>query len=117
LRVKESDRLAATAAMLRVNGIVAEISGDDLIVHGGGPGGRAHDGGGGGVGSSDGGGSSKGRGGGLVATHMDHRIAMAALVLGLAAERPVTIDDVAMIATSFPGFAERMRALGADFVE
>ena len=62
LRVKESDRLAATAAMLRVNGVEVEIEGDDLIVHG------------------------KGRapGGGVVATHMDHRIAMSALVMGLA---------------------------------
>ena len=92
LRVKESDRLAATAAMLRTNGIEAEIAGDDLIVHG-----RGH-----------------AAGGGLVATHMDHRIAMSALVLGLAAERPVTIDDGAFIATSFPGFADMMRRLGGD---
>jgi len=92
LRVKESDRLAATAAMLRVNGIDAEIEGDDLIVHG------------------------KGAvaGGGLVATHMDHRIAMSALVMGLASEKPVQIDDSAFIATSFPGFTEMMRGLGAD---
>jgi 3-phosphoshikimate 1-carboxyvinyltransferase len=92
LRVKESDRLAATAALLRANGIAAEITGDDLIVHG------------------------KGRapGGGFVATHMDHRIAMAALVMGLASEKPVAVDDTAFIATSFPGFAELMRSLGAD---
>ncbi len=92
LRVKESDRLAATADMLRVNGIKVEISGDDLIVHGGG----------------------RPPGGGVVAAHMDHRIAMSALVLGLAADRPVTVDDAAFIATSFPGFAELMRALGGD---
>jgi 3-phosphoshikimate 1-carboxyvinyltransferase len=93
LRVKESDRLAATAAMLRVNGVAVEIDGDDLIVHG------------------------KGEvpGGGTVATHMDHRIAMAALVMGVAASRPVTVDDAAFIATSFPGFADLMRSLGADF--
>src|SRR5262249_47542227 len=92
LRVKESDRLAATADMLRVNGAAAEISGDDLIVHG------------------------KGRapGGGTVATHMDHRIAMAALVMGVGAARPVAVDDAAFIATSFPGFADLMRGLGAD---
>jgi 3-phosphoshikimate 1-carboxyvinyltransferase len=92
LRVKESDRLAATAAMLRVNGVDVEIEGDDLIVHG------------------------KGRvtGGGLVATHMDHRIAMSALVMGLASEKPVQVDDTAFIATSFPGFVEMMRALGGD---
>ncbi len=92
LRVKESDRLAATAALLRANGVETEIEGDDLIVHG------------------------KGRpaGGGWVTTHMDHRIAMAAIVLGLASERPVAIDDGTFIATSFPGFVELMRWLGAD---
>jgi len=92
LRVKESDRLAATAALLRANGIDVEIDGDDLIVHG------------------------KGRaaGGGTVVTHMDHRIAMAAMVLGLASDRPVQIDDGTFIATSFPGFVELMRGLKAD---
>jgi 3-phosphoshikimate 1-carboxyvinyltransferase len=91
LRVKESDRLAATADMLRVNGVDVEITGDDLIVHG------------------------KGRvpGGGVVATHMDHRIAMSALAMGVAAEKPVGVDDAAFIATSFPGFADMMRGLGA----
>jgi 3-phosphoshikimate 1-carboxyvinyltransferase len=92
LRVKESDRLAATADMLRVNGVDVEISGDDLAVRG-----RGH-----------------AAGGGLVATHMDHRIAMAALVLGLAADKAVTVDDAAFIATSFPGFADLMRGLGGD---
>jgi 3-phosphoshikimate 1-carboxyvinyltransferase len=92
LRVKESDRLEATAALLRVNGAEVEIEGDDLIVHG------------------------KGRaiGGGTVATHMDHRIAMSALVMGLGSEQPVQVDDAAFIATSFPGFAGLMRSLGAD---
>jgi 3-phosphoshikimate 1-carboxyvinyltransferase len=92
LRVKESDRLAATADLLRVNGVELEIEGDDLIVHG------------------------KGRapGGGTVATHMDHRIAMSAIVLGLGSERPVQIDDGTFIATSFPGFVALMRDLGAD---
>jgi 3-phosphoshikimate 1-carboxyvinyltransferase len=92
LRVKESDRLAGTADMLRVNGVTVEIDGDDLIVVG------------------------KGRaiGGGLVATHMDHRLAMAALVMGLASEQPVTIDDGSFIATSFPDFVALMRGLGAD---
>jgi 3-phosphoshikimate 1-carboxyvinyltransferase len=94
LRVKESDRLAATADMLRVNGVEVDISGDDLVVHG-----RGHV-----------------PGGGTVATHMDHRIAMAALVMGLASEKPVTVDDVGFIATSFPGFADLMRSLGADLV-
>jgi 3-phosphoshikimate 1-carboxyvinyltransferase len=93
LRVKESDRLEATAAMLRANGVPVEIDKDDLIVQG------------------------KGRaaGGGLVATHMDHRIAMSALVLGIASEQGVKVDDTAFIATSFPGFVEMMRSLGADY--
>jgi 3-phosphoshikimate 1-carboxyvinyltransferase len=58
----------------------------------------------------------KGRapGGGLVATHMDHRLAMAALMMGLASDQPVQVDDTSFIATSFPGFVETMRALGAD---
>jgi 3-phosphoshikimate 1-carboxyvinyltransferase len=92
LRVKESDRLAAAADMLRVNGVDVEIEGDDLIVHG------------------------KGRacGGGLVATHMDHRIAMSALVMGLASDKPVKVDDTAFIATSFPDFAGMMRRMGGD---
>jgi 3-phosphoshikimate 1-carboxyvinyltransferase len=93
LRVKESDRLEATAAMLRVNGVKVEISGDDLIVEG-----RGHV-----------------PGGGLVATHMDHRIAMSALVMGLAADKPVKVDDTAFIATSFPDFVPMMRSLGAEF--
>jgi 3-phosphoshikimate 1-carboxyvinyltransferase len=93
LRVKESDRLEATAAMLRVNGVKVEIAGDDLIVEG-----RGHV-----------------EGGGLVATHMDHRIAMAALVMGLAADKPVKVDDTAFIATSFPDFIPMMRSLGAEF--
>jgi 3-phosphoshikimate 1-carboxyvinyltransferase len=78
--------------MLRVNGVEVAIEGDDLIVNG------------------------KGRaaGGGNVTTHMDHRIAMSALVMGLASEQPVGVDDASFIATSFPGFAELMRLLGAD---
>ncbi len=93
LRVKESDRLEATAAMLRVNGVKVEISGDDLIVEG------------------------KGHvpGDGLVATHMDHRIAMSALVMGLASDKPVRVDDTGFIATSFPDFIPMMRAIGAEF--
>lgn len=92
LRVKESDRLVATADMLRANGVAVEIEGDDLIVQG------------------------KGRpgGGGEVKTHMDHRIAMAALMMGLASENAVRIDDSAVIATSFPGFVDLMRSIGAD---
>jgi 3-phosphoshikimate 1-carboxyvinyltransferase len=93
LRVKESDRLEATAAMLRANGIEVAIEGDDLIVHG----------------------KGQPAGGGTVTTHMDHRIAMSALVMGLGAAQGVAVDDAAFIATSFPGFAYLMRSLGADF--
>ena len=92
LRVKESDRLAATAELLRANGVAAEIHGDDLIVHG----------------------TGSAAGGGVVTTHMDHRIAMAAMVLGTASDRPVQIDDGTFIATSFPGFVELMQSVGAD---
>jgi 3-phosphoshikimate 1-carboxyvinyltransferase len=92
LRVKECDRLAVTADMLRANGIDVEISGDDLAVHG-----RGHV-----------------DGGGLVATHMDHRIAMSALVFGLATDKPVKVDDTTFIATSFPDFVGMMRELGGD---
>jgi 3-phosphoshikimate 1-carboxyvinyltransferase len=94
LRVKESDRLAATAALLAINGIGVEIEGDDLIIHGNG--GRPP------------------AGGGMVETHMDHRIAMSALVLGLGTTAPVTADDAGFIETSFPGFADLMRGLGAE---
>jgi 3-phosphoshikimate 1-carboxyvinyltransferase len=54
-------------------------------------------------------------GGGTVATHLDHRIAMSFLIMGLASGSPVTVDDTAMIATSFPSFEGLMTALGAVF--
>ena len=56
-------------------------------------------------------------GGGTVATHLDHRIAMSVLVLGMASEAPVTVDDAAPIATSFPEFRAMMAGLGADLEE
>jgi 3-phosphoshikimate 1-carboxyvinyltransferase len=92
LRVKESDRLAATAAMLRAGGVHVDIDDDDLIIHGGRP-----------------------AGGGLVMTQMDHRLAMSALVFGLATDDKMRIDDARFIDTSFPGFVTLMRRLGADF--
>ena len=92
LRVKESDRLAAMARGLTACGVVVEEGEDSLIVHG--CGGRAP-------------------GGGTIETDLDHRIAMAFLVLGMAAERPVTIDDGGPIETSFPRFAALMNGLGA----
>jgi 3-phosphoshikimate 1-carboxyvinyltransferase len=92
LRVKESDRLAATADGLRACGVDCAIEGDDLVVHGRG----------------------RARGGGTVETHMDHRIAMAFLVMGLASEAPVRVDDSTFIATSFPDFVPMMRRLGAE---
>ena len=89
LRVKESDRLTATAALLAANGARVEIEGDDLIVHGGRP----------------------PAGGAVVATQMDHRLAMSALVLGLATPSPVTVDESAFIDTSFPGFVLLLNGL------
>ncbi len=94
LRVKESDRLSATAAGLTANGVDCTEGETSLAVRGR-PGG-------------------KGLGGGTVTTHLDHRIAMAFLVLGLATEKPVTVDDQTMIATSFPQFMGLMTGLGAQ---
>ncbi len=92
LRVKESDRLAAVARGLAACGVAVEEGADSLVVHG--VGGRP-------------------RGGATIASGLDHRIAMSFLVLGLAAERPVGIDDATPIDTSFPGFVDLMNALGA----
>jgi 3-phosphoshikimate 1-carboxyvinyltransferase len=94
LRVKESDRIAAMAAGLRANGVEVTEEEDGMIVHG-----RGADG---------------APGGATVAAHLDHRIAMAFLVLGLASRSPVAIDDAAPIATSFPSFLPMMRGLGAE---
>ena len=93
LRVKESDRLAAVAAGLAANGVPHEEGKDYLVVKGG----------------------ANEIGDGTVVTHLDHRIAMSFLVLGLGADKPVTVDDAAIINTSFPGFAELMASLGAEF--
>ncbi|SNY91724.1 3-phosphoshikimate 1-carboxyvinyltransferase [Cohaesibacter sp. ES.047] len=93
LRVKESDRLSAVAAGLKANGVPHEEGGDYLVVSGG----------------------ANEIGGGMVTTHLDHRIAMSFLVLGLAVHKPVTVDDAAIINTSFPGFADLLGTLGASF--
>jgi 3-phosphoshikimate 1-carboxyvinyltransferase len=93
LRVKESDRLAAVAAGLMANGVAVEEMADGLTVEG-----RGSDG---------------VKGGGDVLTHMDHRIAMSFLVMGLASRERVRVDDGSMIATSFPNFQPLMGALGA----
>jgi 3-phosphoshikimate 1-carboxyvinyltransferase len=93
LRVKESDRLAAVAAGLAINGVAHEEGRDWLTVDG----------------RPDG----RGIGGGTVATHLDHRIAMSFLVMGLVGEKSVTVDDATMIATSFPEFTALMTGLGA----
>ncbi len=94
LRVKESDRLAAVSDGLSAAGVAHRIEGDDLIVTGG---------------------RGRVKGGGTVATHLDHRIAMSFLCLGLVSDEPVTVDDTAMIATSFPDFLSLMSGLGARF--
>lgn len=94
LRVKESDRLSATADLLSANGVICRTGEDWIEIDGG-----------------------KVAGGGLVTTHHDHRIAMSALVLGLAAQDPVSIDDADMIATSFPNFTDLMKTLGARIEE
>ena len=92
LRVKESDRLAAVEVGLRENGVRVEAGTDSLSVSGGSP-----------------------MGGACVTTHDDHRIAMAFLVMGLATQKSVRVDDTTMIATSFPNFFEAMAGIGARF--
>lgn len=96
LRVKESDRLTAIAAGLAACGVKASVEGDDLVVDGDG---------------------SPPAGGSRIETWLDHRIAMAFLVMGLATKSPVQIDDARPIATSFPGFVPLMNRLGAGFAE
>ncbi|EGJ20379.1 3-phosphoshikimate 1-carboxyvinyltransferase [Cereibacter sphaeroides WS8N] len=92
LRVKESDRIDAMARGLEACGVRIEEDEDTLIVHG----------------------MDRVPGGATCATHLDHRIAMSFLVLGMAAEAPVTVDDGSPIATSFPAFTDLMTGLGAD---
>jgi 3-phosphoshikimate 1-carboxyvinyltransferase len=96
LRVKESDRLSAIAKGLSDCGVTVAIEGDTLIVEGNG---------------------GRPRGGAFVASALDHRIAMSFLMLGMAAEKPVTIDDGATIATSFPDFVALVNRLGGSIAE
>ena len=93
LRVKESDRIDAMARGLEACGVVIEEDEDCLIVHGNGMGSVA--------------------GGAICKTHIDHRIAMSFLVMGLAANKPISVDDASPIVTSFPIFESLMGALGA----
>ncbi len=92
LRVKESDRISAMVAGLEANGCRVTEFDDGMTVTG----------------------KSAVAGGGAVNTHLDHRIAMAFLILGMATEKPVAVDDGTVIETSFPGFRALMNGLGAD---
>ena len=92
LRVKESDRIDAMARGLEANGVTVEETRDSMTVHG----------------------MEQVPGGARAVTHLDHRIAMSFLVLGLGTEKPVTIDDGEPIATSFPNFISLMEALGGE---
>ncbi|MDB6177810.1 3-phosphoshikimate 1-carboxyvinyltransferase [Paracoccus sp. Z330] len=92
LRVKESDRIDAMARGLEANGVRVEETPDSMTVHG----------------------MEAVPGGATAVTHLDHRIAMSFMVLGLASQSPVTVDDGGPIATSFPDFTDLMRRLGAD---
>ncbi len=92
LRVKESNRLDVTANSLVECGVYAKVEGDDLVVVG----------------------NVCVAGGVKIKTHMDHRIAMTFLVLGLVAENPIKVDDVNMIDTSFPNFIKLMKKMNAN---
>jgi len=93
LRVKESDRLAQMAKNLAACGVNLEEGEESLIIHGTGrpPMGGAH-----------------------IDTALDHRIAMSFLVLGMVTQKPIIIDDISPVATSFPVFAEMMNSAGAQ---
>jgi 3-phosphoshikimate 1-carboxyvinyltransferase len=94
MRVKESDRIALMVNGLRACGVAVDEEPEGFIVTGGAV-----------------------RGGATVHTAHDHRIAMSHLVLGLAAEQPVSVDEPGMIATSFPGFVDLMNGLGAEIID
>jgi len=100
LRVKESDLLLLMAEGLKACGVKLEMGADSLAIHGTGAAPRGLK-----------------EGGAPIKTALDHRIAMAFLVLGTATDEPITIDDAAPIATSFPGFTTLMEDIGADIRE
>lgn len=93
LRVKESDRIDAMATGLRACGVEVDEGEDWWIVKG-----RGH---------------GNVPGGATCASHLDHRIAMSFMVLGMGAQKPVSVDDASPIATSFPIFEPLMAGLGA----
>jgi 3-phosphoshikimate 1-carboxyvinyltransferase len=96
LRVKESDRLGGMARGLEACGVKVEQGEDFLVIHGTG---------------------AAPKGGAKIETALDHRIAMAFLVLGMVCSEPVTIDDGSPIETSFPGFIDLMNGLGGHIEE
>jgi 3-phosphoshikimate 1-carboxyvinyltransferase len=95
MRVKESDRIALMAQGLAACGVGVEEGPEHMTVIGAGA----------------------VRGGARVVTHGDHRIAMSHLVMGLASDQPISVDEPGMIATSFPGFVQLMQGLGGDIAE
>jgi 3-phosphoshikimate 1-carboxyvinyltransferase len=92
LKVKESDRLLGIYNILSKNGIHTSIEDDNLIINGNveGP-----------------------KGGALIETNLDHRIAMSSIILGMVSDEPIKVDDTETIKTSFPDFIELMKKLGA----
>ena len=90
LRVKESDRLLMMANGLKACGVNLEMGDSSLTIHGNG---------------------KPPKGGAIIETALDHRIAMSFLVLGMVSDQPVTIDDVSPIATSFPTFVQLINGL------
>ena len=92
LKVKESDRLLGIYNFLSKNGVETKIDDNNLIINGS---------------------SERPKGGGLVETNLDHRIAMSSIILGMVSDESIRIDDIETIKTSFPNFIELMKKLGA----
>ena len=92
LKVKESDRLLGIYNILNKNGIDTSIEDNNLIIKG----------------------NAKGpKGGAIIKTNLDHRIAMSSIILGMVSDKPIEVDDTETIKTSFPEFIELMKKLGA----